>query len=108
MILIALLFVVFLNFPGSPYLININNSEARKPAIYLYHEEEVTFKETLLVTIPNGYATVTIPEIPLGPDITWNNFEVFPGSKIKYRGNDFSYLFYEESLLSLELPFSLQ
>jgi hypothetical protein len=75
-------------------------SNARKPAIYLYHLQNEVFVETLSVHIPYGFATITIPEVELSDTITWNSVEVFPGSRILYEDNYYPYLFYEADIFS--------
>ncbi|MHA1418289.1 MAG: hypothetical protein ACTSVO_09405 [Candidatus Heimdallarchaeaceae archaeon] len=76
----------------------------RKPAIYLYNINDETFTDSLSVYMPNGFATVTIPQIPLGSTISWNNFEIHPKSEIVYQNTVYSYLFYEAEITTkLEL-----
>jgi len=75
----------------------------RKPAIYLYNTEYVQFTETLSVSIPNGCVTKTIPEITLGQNVKWENFEVYPESQILFKGNFYPYLFYEAMIETLDI-----
>ena len=74
-----------------------------KPAVYFYNTENISFRETLSISIPNGYATTTIPEIPLGKEITWENFEVYPESQILFNGEYYPYLFYEAIIEGLDI-----
>jgi len=62
-----------------------------KPVIYLYRPRPAF--DTVTVKI-DGTATVTIPEIPLGPVITWENVWIEDG-RITYQGETYPYLFYE-------------
>lgn len=62
-----------------------------KPVIYLYRPVPVF--ETLSVHI-DGTATVTIPEVPLGPVITWHDVWLEDG-RLFYEGEEYPYLFYE-------------
>ncbi len=81
----------------------INFVTAYKPAIYLYNAENIPFTDTLSISIPNGYATTTIPEIPLGKEIIWENFEVYPESQILFSGEYYPYLFYEAIIEDLDV-----
>jgi hypothetical protein len=68
---------------------------AKKPVIYLYNTNGVPFRENVSVSIPHGCAIETIPEIPLGPEITWENIEVYPDSQILFDGEYYPYLYYD-------------
>ncbi|MHA1201076.1 MAG: hypothetical protein ACTSQ4_00970 [Candidatus Heimdallarchaeaceae archaeon] len=77
---------------------------ARAPAIYLYNINDETFTDSLSVYMPNGFATITIPQIPLGVTIIWNDLEIHPDSKIIYQNTVYPYLYYEAEISSkLEL-----
>ncbi|MHC5077880.1 MAG: PKD domain-containing protein [Planctomycetota bacterium] len=66
-----------------------------KPVIYLYPETPRTETVKLEFT---GYATITIPRIPLGPEIVWEDLWVEDGT-IYFQGRPFPYLFYESVIL---------
>jgi len=70
---------------------NIWLDEADKPAIYFYTPKPVI--DTVTVKL-DGKATKTIPEIPMGPVITWENV-LLCGGKVNYQEGQFDYLFYE-------------
>ena len=76
------------------------SSNVRKPAIYLYNLQQTIFTESLSVYIPNGFATLTIPEVEMSQFISWNSFDVYPGSKILYEDEFYPYLFYEAGIFS--------
>ncbi len=80
-----------------------HRSIALKPAIYLYNTVSLPFNDTLSVTFPHGSATLTIPEIPLGPVITWAKFTVFPNSQISFGGTTYPYLFYEAATSKIDV-----
>jgi PKD repeat protein len=62
-----------------------------KPVVYLYPESPRF--ETVKVRF-KGYATITIPEVPLGPEIAWADCWLENG-KVYYQGEEYPYLFYE-------------
>ncbi len=80
--------------------INLFTSAARKPAIYLYNSNGEVFTDSLSIHITNGFATITIPFVHLGSTISWNNLEVYPGSKIVYQNKIYTHLFYEAEIHS--------
>ncbi|MHA1418288.1 MAG: hypothetical protein ACTSU7_03610 [Candidatus Heimdallarchaeaceae archaeon] len=77
---------------------NLFWNAARKPAIYLYNLNGDVFTDSLSIHIPNGFATITIPQIQLGCTISWNNLEIFPDSKIVYQNKIYTHLFYEAEI----------
>ncbi|MCK5409545.1 MAG: hypothetical protein KAJ30_04710, partial [Candidatus Heimdallarchaeota archaeon] len=79
---------------------NLFWNTARKPAIYLYNSNGDVFTDSLSIHIPNGFATITIPHVQLGSTISWNNLEVYPGSKIIYQNKIYTHLFYEAKIHS--------
>ncbi len=71
-----------------------------KPAIYLYSQDGTVFSDSLTVQIPNGFATLTIPEVEMSNSISWNDFQVYPESQILYQENYYNYLFYEAEIVT--------
>ena len=83
---------------------NEDEFNVKAPAIYLYNINDEIFADTLSIYIPNGFATMTIPQIPLGATIIWNNLEIQPNSNIVYQNTVYPYLYYEAEINSkLEL-----
>ncbi len=77
---------------------------ARAPAIYLYNINDETFTDSLSIYMPHGFATLTIPQIPMGATIVWNDLQIHPNSNIIYQNTVYPYLFYEAEITSkLEL-----
>jgi hypothetical protein len=66
----------------------------------LYNSNGEVFTDSLSIHITNGVATITIPFVQLGSTISWNNLEVYPGSKIVYQNKTYTHLFYEAKIHS--------
>jgi hypothetical protein len=93
--------------PVVKYLDNLNDGSTvtiyyqdgvyvEKPNIYLYSDIYLT--DTVTISIPHGYATVTDPVVPLGSTISWD-ISLSPEG-LFYEGEKIPWLFYELEVLT--------
>jgi len=66
------------------------------PEIYLYSKKTIT--EEIVVEIKEG-VTKTIPEIELGPMVTWQDVRVYENGTLGYQGDNYKYLYYEGNFI---------
>jgi PKD repeat protein len=73
----------------------------RSPNIYLYRERPGFDSITVKV---DGTVVKTIPEVPMGSEISWNDVWISDG-KLYYENEEYDFLYYEEEITPRPSPF---